>query len=75
MPISPKPNEFPSHAERHRIAELAAENARLREGIQAFLDGNYPHPRSHRPNPCPHGIEYWNDCGQCNDEHFERLLR
>lgn len=57
-----------------RVTALAQEVERLRAGVQAFLDENYDHPRQHRPMSCRHGIAYWMDCGQCNDEHFTRLL-
>jgi hypothetical protein len=53
---------------------LRAENDRLRAGIQAFLDGDYQNPRANRPHPCRHGVQYYEECGQCNDEHFQALL-
>ena len=56
------------------ISEKNAEIARLRKGIQDYLDGNYPHPRSYRPGKCPHGWYYFNECEQCTDEHFHKLL-
>jgi hypothetical protein len=57
------------------IAEKNAEIARLRKGIQDYLDGNYPHSRSYRPNACPHGLLWFNgDCDQCAEEHFTKLL-
>jgi hypothetical protein len=57
------------------IAEKNAEIGRLRKGIQDYLDGNYPHSRSYRPNACPHGLLWFNgDCDQCAEEHFTKLL-
>ncbi len=51
---------------------------RLRSGIQAMLDGDYPHPRSYRSAPgmqCPHGIIYYEECSQCNDAWLQGLLK
>jgi hypothetical protein len=50
------------------------EAKRLNRGIKAFLDGDYPHPRACRPLPCKHGVEYYNECGQCDVEYFVALL-
>lgn len=53
----------------------AGEIERLRKGIQDYLDGNYPHSRSYRPDACPHGLLWFNgDCDQCAEEHFQKLL-
>lgn len=58
-----------------RRAETAeAETARLRAGIQAIIDGNYDHPRRHRPGQCRHGIHYYDECGNCTDEALAALL-
>ncbi|WP_407529252.1 hypothetical protein [Methylobacterium oryzisoli] len=54
--------------------EARAEVERLREGVQAYLDGNYDHPRRHRPTECKHGIYYTDACENCVDEHFAALL-
>lgn len=58
--------------------ELAAEVKRLRKGIQDYLDGDYPHPRSYRgggaQKQCPHGRYYYENCESCIDEHFHALL-
>jgi hypothetical protein len=59
------------------MISAAAEIDRLRSGIQAMLDGNYPHPRAYRSAPgmeCPHGIPYYQDCGACNDAWLQGLL-
>jgi hypothetical protein len=42
------------------ISEQEAEIARLREGIQAYLDGNY--------------VKLHSDCDHCAAEHFRALL-
>lgn len=51
---------------------------RLRKGIQDYLDGNYDHPRSYRVKgantTCPHGRYYYEECGECIDAHFTKLL-
>lgn len=51
-----------------------AEASRLRAGIAAFLAGDYPNPRQHRPGKCEHGTPYYEECGACDGAHFERLL-
>ena len=54
--------------------ECAAEIQRLRAGIQAILDGDYPNPRDHRPGKCEHGIYYWEPCEQCLDSALLAIL-
>ncbi|MCZ6897676.1 MAG: hypothetical protein O7D95_03055 [Betaproteobacteria bacterium] len=39
--------------------------------IQRFLDGYYQHPRSYRPDQCPHEKYYYEDCGECDSEYWE----
>ena len=55
-----------------------AEIARLRKGIQDYLDGNYISPRAGRDispkQKCPHGMFYWEACENCIDEHFAAVL-
>jgi hypothetical protein len=46
----------------------------LERGICDFLAGDYPHPRKYRPNKCPHGTDYWQECAACDEAHFENLL-
>lgn len=52
--------------------------ARLRKGIQDYLDGNYPNPRDARARgpqeKCPHGQFYWESCENCIEAHFMKLL-
>jgi hypothetical protein len=55
--------------------EQTAEIERLRAGIRAMLDGDYPHPRSYRPARCPHDTACFDECGQCNDEYLTELLK
>jgi hypothetical protein len=58
--------------------KLAKEVDRLRKGIQDYLDGDYIHPRTFRAQgantTCPHGRYYYEDCGECIDQHFAKLL-
>ncbi len=58
------------------IQQQRAEIERLRKGIQDYLDGNYPHPRSYRGGDmkCPHERYYYEECESCNDEYFAKLL-
>jgi len=62
-----------------QISKQAAEIARLRKGIQDYLDGNYVGPRAGRKDGaqtrCPHGMFYWDACENCIDEHFAALLK
>jgi hypothetical protein len=51
-----------------------AEALRLRAGIEAFLAGDYPNPRSHRPDNCEHGTPYYEECSACDTAHFLKLL-
>jgi hypothetical protein len=53
---------------------LRNEVARLRKGIQDFLDGNYENPRLHRPSKCGHGRLWFEGCDECDAAHFEKLL-
>ena len=46
----------------------------LRAAIEAYICGDYDNPRSHRPNPCLHGVEYYVTCEQCIDAHFMKAL-
>ncbi len=59
-----------AEADAHRT-----ESQRLREGVEKFLRGDYLNPRSNRPHDCKHGRVHWPDCGQCDSEYFENLLR
>jgi hypothetical protein len=60
---------------RAEVATWKAEATRLRGGIEAFLAGDYPNPRQHRPSNCEHGRPYYEECGACDAEHFARLIR
>lgn len=54
--------------------EQAQEAERLRSGIQQYLDGNFGPAFPTKHDQCPHGKFGWEDCGNCIDEHFSRLL-
>ncbi len=61
-----------------------AEADRLRAGIQAFLDGSpetMPRETIYRADgvpskhdQCPHGMRMYEECGNCADEYFTKLL-
>ena len=57
-----------------KVDRLEAEIDRLRSGIQAILDGNYPNPRKHRPGKCPHGMAYYEACENCVDDALSALI-
>lgn len=53
--------------------------ARLRElryAVQNVIDGNYLSPRRYRETfgNCPHGVNYYSDCGQCTDDYLQAAL-
>ncbi len=58
------------------LIEKDAEIARLRKGIQDYLDGNYEHPRAHRLDlgNCKHDIPWYAECVCCDCDHFTALL-
>lgn len=66
----------PMGRERREDREIAyaEEIVRLRAGIEAYLTGDYPNPRQHRPGNCEHGVPYYEECGACDCAHFMRLL-
>lgn len=59
-----------------RNVDLADENARLRNGIKAYLSGDYEHPARHRASrgQCSHGTPWHQSCEQCTDAHFGALI-
>jgi len=57
-----------------QLAEAQGREKELVEAIKKYLDGDYVHPRTNRPNNCEHGTYYWEDCGQCIDKHFQPVL-
>ena len=63
------------HSYSCKIARERAERIKeLEDGLQKFLDGDYPHPRTYRPKQCPHDLYYWEDCYACDYEYIEKLL-
>lgn len=62
------------HAAYREITELEAEIARLRKGVEDYRAGDYPNPRTHRPHPCPHGCNHWQECDACNDAALAAIL-
>jgi hypothetical protein len=58
-----------------RIVDPADEIARLRKGIQDYLDGNYGFDfGGSKIVKCPHGQYRHEICEGCTDEHFSALL-
>jgi len=66
-----------------RIKALEAERDRLRDGIQAFLDGDVERPvktvfradgMASKHDLCPHGVPMYEGCEGCADVYFEALL-
>lgn len=66
-----------------RIKALEAERDRLRDGIQAFLDGDVQRPvatvfradgKPSKHDTCPHGVPMYEECEGCADVYFEALL-
>lgn len=58
------------------IESLRAEIARLRKGIQDYLDGDWdgPHRLARKIDRCPHGRFQWDSCEACTDLHFHNVL-
>ena len=54
---------------------LQAKVDELTKTIIDFRDGNYPHPRNYRPNNCPHGTHYWDECANCDEEYWQAALK
>ena len=55
----------------HQQAKVDA----LTKAITDFREGNYSDPRSYRPNDCPHGAHYWQECGNCDEEYWQSALK
>jgi len=53
---------------------LQAKVEKLTKAITDFREGNYAHPRSYRPNNCPHGAHYWRECADCDEEYWQSVL-
>ena len=72
--------EAQSWRQRAMGAEQTVE--KLRQGIQAYLDGDYDNPASHRYDNlslnkysgCEHGEPYYKECTICDDAYFSKLL-
>jgi hypothetical protein len=56
------------------IAAKNAEIARLRKGIQNYLDGNYGRHIPRKVDTCQHNKFGWEACENCIDEYFAKLL-
>lgn len=57
---------------------LREEIWRLRKGIQDYIDGNWGHEYRQfltKHDQCPHNKFEWEDCGNCIDEYFAKLLK
>ncbi len=67
--VEPNPKDFEVRQPDGRDAEIA----RLRKGIQDYLDGDFG-PRIKKNDKCPHGLYSYEVCGQCIDEHFATII-
>ena len=56
------------------VTDLMAENARLRKGIQDYLDGNYGRHIPRKVDTCAHGLFGWESCENCIEAYFMALL-
>ena len=57
-----------------KYSEALNRVAYLEKAIKDFVGGDYPNPRSMRPNDCPHGIRYWQECTSCDDEYWTSVM-
>ena len=70
--------ELVASLEEVRAKEYAFKQAKvekLTKAITDFREGNYPDPRSYRPNNCPHGTHYWQECANCDEEYWQSVLQ
>lgn len=69
---APMPAYVKQMAER---AEQLEEQVRvLTDGIDRFQSGDYPNPRSNRPDPCKHRTTWWVTCDLCDNEWLDHVL-
>ena len=59
-----------------QLADQKTEIARLRKGIQDYLDGSYDNPQGYRPGlgECKHGVPWYSGCAHCDCEHLQAVL-
>jgi hypothetical protein len=57
------------------IQRLGQRVTQLEKGINDYLEGNYEHPRANRPQDCKHHVRYWEECGQCDTDHFTEVMK
>ena len=63
----------------HKLNNSERKLESLQDGVQRFLNGDYPCPSAYRHDPdargkCPHERYYWDECTECNDEYLEGIL-
>src|ERR1700730_5004442 len=60
-----------------REIAFALEITRLRAGIQAMLDGDYPCPGTYARNHtmCPHNVDWPESCWQCDEAWLVKVLK
>lgn len=56
------------------VGRLQRERDIAVKGITDWQEGNYPHPRSHGPQQCPHDVHYYETCDACDGAHFQSVL-
>ena len=49
-----------------RAKQAEKQRDQLQAAIDNFLAGDYPHPRAYRPDSCPHGKYYYEECPECD---------
>ncbi len=61
---------------RAEARQLRSEVERLRDGIQAYIDGDYGRSSLFRTKQdvCHHGRFAWESCEPCIDEYFSKLI-
>ncbi len=59
------------------VTSLEADNARLRGGIQDYLDGDFGRDKHFKTkhDKCPHELFGWEACENCIDDYFKQLLQ
>lgn len=57
-----------------KMTDLHRRLVDLQTALEKYLAGDYPNPRKHRPGRCEHGILYFDQCEECNDNYLAAAL-
>lgn len=57
------------------LIELRKALLDARKAMMDVVSGEAPSPRHYRPQQCPHGREYYEDCQSCTDETLTEAVQ